>query len=250
MEPGDNSTETWMPKAQWFTTTHWSVILTAGRSDSPQAEAALEKLCRTYWYPLYAYVRRQGFAADDAQDLTQEFFARLLEKNYLGSVERQKGKFRSFLLASLNHFLSNERDRARAAKRGGGKAPISLDELAAEDLFSQEPVSTLSPEKSFEKRWAITLLDQALARVREESESSGKGRLFDRLKVFLAGEAGPRDYAAVAPDLGMTPNAIAVTVHRMRNSYREMVRREIANTVSSPDEIEDEMRHLFSALAE
>src|SRR2546425_494954 len=151
MLPDEQNTETSPAKAHWFTTTHWSVVLMAGQSASPQAEAALERLCRTYWYPLYAYVRRQGHSPQDAQDLTQEFFARLLEKNYLGSVEREKGKFRSFLLAALNHFLANERDRARAAKRGGGKPLISLDDETAEDLYRLEPASNLSPELAFEK---------------------------------------------------------------------------------------------------
>src|SRR5437868_2500654 len=182
--PEEPKTETSAPKAQWFTTTHWSVVIAAGESGSPRAEAALEKLCRTYWYPLYAYVRRQGHGPHDAQDLTQGFFARLLEKNYLGVVEREKGKFRSFLLAALNHFLANERDRMNAAKRGGGKPLISLDDTA-ENLFSLEPASNLSPEMTFEKQWATTLLEQAFSRVREEFVAAGKGPLFDRLKGFL-----------------------------------------------------------------
>lgn len=223
--------------------------MTAGENGSPQAEAALEKLCRTYWYPLYAYVRRQGHGPHDAQDLTQGFFARLLEKNYLGAVEREKGKFRSFLLAALNHFLANERDRVNAAKRGGGKALVSLDDTA-ENLFSLEPVSNLSPEMTFEKRWATTLLEQAFTRVREEFVAAGKAPMFDRLKIFLADEANPGDYAAVAAELGLTANTVAVSVHRLRQRYRELVRSEIANTVASPNEIEDEMRHLFTVLGQ
>jgi DNA-directed RNA polymerase specialized sigma24 family protein len=235
--------------AKWFTTTHWSVVLAAGQDSSAEAAAALESLCRTYWYPLYAYVRRQGYSPHDAQDLTQEFFARLLDKKYLASVEREKGKFRSFLLASLNHFLANERDRMNAAKRGGGKVPISLDETVAEGLYREEPASNLSPEKDFEKRWAIALLDQAFAKVRNEFVIAGKGRIFERLKMFLADGTGSGDYAALTVELGMSANTIAAAVRRMRQRYRELVRAEIANTVASPKEIEDEMHHLFAVLA-
>src|SRR6266404_3200449 len=161
-------------KAEWFTATHWSVVLMAGQASSPQAAEALERLCRTYWYPLYAYVRRQGHAPHDAQDLTQEFFARLLARNYLATVGREKGRFRSFLLAALNHFMADERDRAKAAKRGGGKALISLDEEDAETRYQADMASPLSPDKIFEKRWATTLLEQAFTRLRDESVAGGK----------------------------------------------------------------------------
>ena len=199
---------------------------------------------------LYAYVRRQGHSPHDAQDLTQGFFARLLEKNWVGMADREKGKFRSFLLSLLNHYLGDERDRANAAKRGGGKVLISLDEQTAENLLSQEPASYLSPEREFEKRWATALLQQAMRRLREEFETSGKERTFDHLKLFLEGEASSGDYAAMAAGLGMSANAIAVSVHRLRQRYRELVRIEVANTVGSPDEVEDEMRHLFAVLAQ
>src|SRR5947209_11545063 len=162
-------------KPGWFATTHWSVVLAAGRSDSPEATQALERLCAVYWHPLYAYVRRQGYAPHDAQDLTQEFFARLLARNYLGTVGREKGKFRSFLLAALNHFLADERDRAMAAKRGGGKPLISLDETDAETRYEADMPSQLSPDKSFEKRWATTLLEPAFARLRAEAVAAGNG---------------------------------------------------------------------------
>jgi RNA polymerase sigma-70 factor (ECF subfamily) len=235
--------------AKWFTTTHWSVVLSAGQSASPRAEAALEELCRAYWYPLYAYVRRQGYSSHDAQDLTQEFFARLLQKNYLSAVARDKGKFRSFLLAALKHFLANEFDRATAIKRGGGQVPISLDEQGAEELFSLESPAIISPENAFEKRWAITLLERSLAQVRSEFVGAGKDRIFDQLKMFLTDGAGSGNYAAVANEMGMTANAVAVAVHRLRQRYREVVRAEITHTVAAPEEIEDEMRHLFAVLA-
>jgi RNA polymerase sigma-70 factor (ECF subfamily) len=236
-------------KAEWFTATHWSVVLAAGQSNSPQATAALDKLCRAYWYPLYTYIRRQGSSPHDAQDLTQGFFAQLLEKNCLELADREKGKFRSFLLSALNHFLADQRDRAGAAKRGGGKVFISLDELAAEGLLAQEPATGLSPEEEYEKLWAVTLLQQALVRLREESTRAGRGGMFEELKPFLEGEARSGEYAVVAASLGMTANSIAVTVHRLRQRYRELVRAEIANTVARPEEIEGEVRHLFAALA-
>ncbi len=222
----------------------------AGQTSSSQAADALEKLCRTYWYPLYAYVRRQGQSPHDAQDLTQEFFARLLARNYLGTVGREKGKFRSFLLAALNHFMADERDRARAAKRGGGKALISLDEEDAETRYRADIASPLPPDKIFEKRWATTLLEQAFAKLREESVAAGKGERFDRLKVFLQEGSDPGDYAAIGVELGMAANTVAAAVHRLRDRYRELVRAEIAHTVASPEEIQEEMRHLFSALAQ
>jgi RNA polymerase sigma factor (sigma-70 family) len=237
------------PQPGWFTTTHWSVVLAAGQAASPQSEAALEKLCRAYWYPLYAYVRRQGHSPHDAQDLTQGFFALLLEKNYVGLADREKGKFRSFLLSAVNHYLGDQRDRANALKRGGGKVIISLEEQAAEGRWSQEPATNLSPEKEYEKLWAVTVLQQALIHLRNESYEAGRDKPFEELKMFLEGEARPGDYAAVAAKLGMTPNSVAVTVHRLRQRYRELVRAEIANTVSTADEIDDELRHLFAVLA-
>lgn len=244
----EDAAESPAPKAQWFTTTHWSVVLAAGKASSPPADAALEQLCRKYWLPLYAYVRRRGYSHHDAQDLTQGFFAVLLEKNYLGLASRDKGRFRSFLLTALNHFLGDEADRAHAAKRGGGVTIISLDEQVGEDLLSIEPSSELAPEKEFQKNWAITLLRQGLERLREESRASGKAGIFDTLKPFLEGEASSGEYGAVAVPLGMTANGVAVAVHRLRQRYRELVRAEIAQTVATPEELEDEIRHLFAAL--
>ncbi len=222
----------------------------AGQACSTQAAEALEKLCRTYWYPLYAYVRRQGNSPHDAQDLTQEFFSRLLARNYLGTVGREKGKFRSFLLAALNHFMADERDRARAAKRGGGKVLISLNEDDAETRYQADMASPLPPDKIFEKRWATTLLEQAFAKLREESVAAGKGERFDRLKVFLQEGTDPGDYAAIGLELGIAANTVAAAVHRLRDRYRELVRAEIAHTVAGPEEIQEEMRHLFAVLAQ
>ncbi len=237
-------------KSDWFTVTHWSVVLLAGQTSSPQAMEALEKLCRTYWPPLYAYVRRVGHTPHDAQDLTQEFFARLLQKNYLASVGREKGKFRSFLLAALNHFLADERDRAKAAKRGGGLTLISLDEETAENHYRPDAASQLAPDQIYEKRWATTLLEQAYAKVQEEFIAAGKRGTFEKLKGFLADGTETGDYTVLAGELGMSANTVAVTVRRLRLRYRELVRAEIAHTVASPDEIKDEMRHLFAVLAQ
>ena len=231
-----------------FVTTHWSVVLAARDGVSPQAAQALERLCRTYWFPLYAYVRRQGHGAPDAQDLVQGFFARLLQGNFLENVGPQKGKFRSFLLASLNHFLSDEWDKARAQKRGGGQMLISLDDANAEELYLAEPDSHLTAEEMFEQRWALTLLAQALAQLREEFAAAGKKREFDHLKIFLSTLTGDGGYDAAAAELEMPVATIAVKVHRLRQRYSELIRAEIAQTVGSPAEIEEEMGHLFNAV--
>jgi RNA polymerase sigma-70 factor (ECF subfamily) len=237
-------------KAQWFTTTHWSVVLAAGRADSPEAKDALEKLCRDYWYPLYVYTRRRGYSPHDAQDLVQDFFARFLAKNYLEGVSAERGKFRSFLLASLNHFLANEYDRATAIKRGGGKPTISLDEQTAEERYRLEPVSNLTPAMIFDRRWALDLLDAALRQLRLEFLNSGRDRQFERLKVFLEGDVAHGDYDHAAADLGTTPGAVAMAVRRMRQRYRELVRTEVARTVANIADVETELRHLFAVLAE
>lgn len=231
-----------------FATTHWSVVLAAKQGDAPDARTALEKLCCTYWYPLYAYVRREGYSAPDAQDLTQEFFARLLEKDYLAQVERQKGKFRSFLLAALRHFLSDQRDRARAAKRGGGAEVLSLDAQEAEERYRLEPVDRLDAEKIFERRWAMTLLEQALTRLQDESVVAGKAELFERLRDFVAGESDVSCREA-AVQLGQTESAVKSAVHRLRQRYRELVREEIAHTVADPAEIDAEIRYLIAVIS-
>ena len=231
-----------------FDTTRWSVVATAGDYLSPDAAAALEKLCRAYWYPLYAYIRRKGLAPADAQDVTQEFFCRLIGKNCLASVDRTRGSFRSFLLASVNHLLANEWDKARALKRGGGQQIISLDAEEAEGRYVQEPAALGSAEKAFDRRWALTLLDRALARLRDEFATEGKLAQFDLLKVFLSDVAGDGDYATLAEPLGLEAGAVAVAVHRLRVRYREIVRAEIAQTVATEAELKEEMRHLFASL--
>jgi len=242
------SPDTTAQGASQFTRTHWSVVLLAAQTPSPEAQAALEKLCETYWYPLYAYLRRQGSAPADAQDLTQEFFARFLEKNFLAKVHPTKGKFRSFLLAALKHFTANEWDRVKAEKRGGKHTFISLDEQSAEDRYAFEPVAELGAEGVYEQRWALTVLDQALLRLREDYAAAAKSAQFEELKQFLSSEAAPGVYAGLGSRLQMAPGAVAVAVHRLRQRYGECLRAEIAETLSDPEDVDDEMRHLFSII--
>jgi RNA polymerase sigma-70 factor (ECF subfamily) len=233
-----------------FTPTHWSVVLAAaGHSDSTHARDALEKLCRNYWVPIYAFVRRQGHNPPDAQDLTQEFFARLLEKNYLAGADRTKGRFRSFLLASLKHFLANEWDKANAQKRGGGRVPISIDAAAVETSFGAELADQLTADKIFERRWALALLDQVLRRLRDEYTRDGKEKQFEQLKQTLTEASRSVPYSEIAARLGISEGAVKVAVHRLRQRYRELLRAEIADTVAGADEVEDEIRNLFAALA-
>jgi RNA polymerase sigma-70 factor (ECF subfamily) len=232
-----------------FATTHWSLIVAAREPSSPAARQALALLCEAYWYPLYAYIRRRGHAADEAQDLTQEFFARLLERDLLGAADPADGRFRAFLLAACKHFLANEHDRACALKRGGGRASLSLDLEGAEGRYGREPSHDLTPDKLFERRWALTLLDRVLARLREEFMAKGKAETFDRLRVFLVGDRGAPSHGEVAGELGMTAGAVKVAVHRLRQRYRELLREEIAHTVEGPEQIDEEVRDLFAALA-
>lgn len=231
-----------------FAATSWTNVLAAQQSGSPEAANALEKLCRTYWYPLYAYLRRKGNDPFKAQDLTQEFFFRLIRENYLGAVDRRRGKFRSFLLAALNHFASNQRDYEQAAKRGGRATFISLDDTDAEGRFQKEPASTLSPEKIFERNWFLALFEQARARLQEEQSAAGRGEVFDQLQQFIVQEAEPGEYSAAAAKLGMTSNAVAVTVHRWRERYKILLREEIIRTVADPSEIEEELHRFFTVL--
>ena len=224
------------------------MVLAAGKGASPDADAALASLCQTYWYPLYAFVRRLGHQPADAQDLTQEFFARLLEKQYLRAADPERGRFRSFLLSAVKHFLSKERDRAKAHKRGGGRKVLPLDFEAGESRYSLEPTHEITAEKVYERRWALTLLDQVFARLRDEFDRAGKRNEFDRLKVYLTGGAATLSYRDVAAELGMTEGAVKVAVHRLRRRYRDLVREEIAQTVAGPEDVDEELRHLFAAL--
>jgi RNA polymerase sigma-70 factor (ECF subfamily) len=232
-----------------FATTHWSLVVAAQDLAAPQARAALAELCRAYWYPLYAFIRRQGHDADQAQDLTQEFFARLLEKDGLASVDQAKGRFRSFLLASCRHFLANERDRARTLKRGGDCQFVPIDFQDADGRYGREPGHHETPERLFERRWALALLEQVLARLRSEYEAGGKGRLFERLKGHLTGDSDREQHGQAGAELGLSPGAVKVAVHRLRRRYRDLLREEIARTVDDPDQVEAEIRDLFAALA-
>ncbi len=243
-----DSTGAYGAESAQFTTTHWSVVL-AARQEDDAAAAALETLCRRYWYPLYAFVRRRGYAPADAQDLTQKFFARLLDKGFLRGVDRTKGKFRSFLLATLEHFLANEWRNARAQKRGGSIAFLSLEETAAEEHYLQVPATGLSPEQLFEQQWATALLEQVLARLREEFLATGKETLFESLKIFLTGEKHAGSYGRLAPELGTSEAALKMTVSRMRRRYGELLREEVARTVARPEEVDAELRALFAALS-
>jgi len=236
------------PSAAQFTTTHWSVVIAAGQSDTPQAVEALEKLCGTYWYPIYAYLRRRGHGEQDAQDLAQGFFAQLLERRSIQGVEREKGKFRSFLLASLNYYVADVRDRANAQKRGGGREVFSLDAQAAEERYRLEPVDERSPEKIFEYRWAMALLDQVLARLGQEFAEAGKRELFERLQAFLVEGTGDKTFAELAQEVGMTEEALKKAAQRMRRRYHQLFREEIAQTVASPAEVDEELRHLCAVL--
>ena len=231
-----------------FATTRWSLVVRVKHQDYPsEARRALEELCRIYWYPLYAFVRRQGCNAHDAQDLTQEFFRQLIEKQWLGSVERGRGRFRSFLLVAIRHFLANEWDRARAQKRGGGAEIIALDALTAEQRYALEPADAVTPEKLFERRWALEILNQSLQRLRGEFEASGRGRIFEELKPTLTGDAGA-SYAEIGERLHASESAVKAAAHRLRQRYREVIRAEIAETVEDPTEIDDELEFLFAAL--
>jgi RNA polymerase sigma-70 factor (ECF subfamily) len=236
------------PAARLFVTTHWSLVMAAGNTESPEANEALETLCRIYWYPLYAYVRRKGHSAEDAQDLTQEFFARLLARNYLSVADRNKGKFRSFLLGSLEHFLAREWTKAHAQKRGGGRSNLSLNETDAENRYLIEPSHDWTPKKMFDRRWAITVLDQAMARLRHECMSNRKSDLFNKVECLLSGEKGEASYARIAADLNLSEAALKMAVLRLRRRYGELIRAEIAQTVATPEEAEEELHYLFAVL--
>ena len=237
-----------LPRSPVFVTTHWSLVLTAGDANTTVAHDALAKLCQAYWYPLYAYVRRRGFSPPDAEDLTQEFFARFLEHHWVSDADREKGRFRSFLLSAMNHFLANEWDKARAQKRGGGAPLLPLEFDAAETRYTHEPADNTTPEQHFERRWAMTLLETVVNRLRAEYEADGKAALFAALNPCLVGDRTSQPYGELARALGLTEGAVKSAVHRLRQRYRQLLRDEIAQTVANPGEVEEELHHLIVVL--
>ncbi len=231
-----------------FPATRWSRVVRANDPASPDARAALDEICRDYWFPLYVYVRRWGRNPEDAEDLTQSFFARLLEKDYLASADRDKGKLRTFLLTALKHFLIDEHDKATTLKRGGGQHVISIDAALAEERYALEPKDDASPDRLYEKRWALTLLDNVLATLRAIYAKDGKAELFDTLQPSLAWNAGGERYAELAAALGMKENAVRVAVFRLRRRYGDTLRQQVAETVASPEEVAGELDHLLTVL--
>ena len=243
--PNTDAIPNTLPVAPQFTTTHWSVVLAAQEDSSPAGADALAQLCRAYWYPLYAHVRRRGRGPEDAADLTQEFFAMLLRRNSLAHVGREKGRFRTFLLTSLDYFLHDQSARDYAAKRGGGAALVQLDALDAEQRFALEPSTEETPDKAFDRRWAAALLEQAFARLEVEQAQDLKSELFARLKPFLAREVKPGEYDALAAELGLLPNTIAKAVQRLRRRARDLLLEETAQTLAAAGDAEQELRALF-----
>jgi RNA polymerase sigma factor (sigma-70 family) len=230
-----------------FTTTHWSVVLEA-QGESPAAQQALERLCRIYWRPIYSFLRRQGISADDAQDLTQGFFALLLERRDLRTVRKEKGRLRSYLLSALKHFVADERRRAMAIKRGKGERLIPLEQLRAEEQSGMEPADPLTAERIYERRWASTLLDRVLSRLEDKYRTRGNAALFDSFNQLLADEPGAPSHADIAAQLGMTENAVSQAFYRFRQSYQSLLREEIAHTVATPGDIENELRYLIAVI--
>jgi len=248
MPPDQSNDES--QKAQWFPVTHWTDIVAARHEGSSTAAEALDRLCSTYWYPIYAYIRRKGHSDADAKDIAQGFFFHVLERNLLGSADRTKGKFRSFLLGSLNYFLANLRDFEQAKKRGGGATIISLDDQVGNERYALEPVDNLSPEKLFERRWALDLHAQAVRQLREDYCRQGKEQVFDLLQPFLSDQSDTGDYDALAQALKMTPGAVTTAVNRLRGRYGEFINDEIARTVASPEEIASERRYIREVLCQ
>ena len=232
-----------------FATTHWTVVLAAGQRSTAQSDLALEELCKTYWFPLYAYVRRRGHTKEDAEDLTQAFFARFLAKNYLDGLSAERGWFRAFLLASLKHFLANEWDKSQRQKRGGGVSPLSLDWQTADTQFQVAATKEPSPDKAFDREWAISLLAKVIERLQKECAAEGKAKLFEQLKIFLTAGKGELSHAETAQKLGMDETAVRVTVHRLRKRYRQLLRDEIAQTLADSADVDEEMRALFVAFS-
>jgi DNA-directed RNA polymerase specialized sigma24 family protein len=231
-----------------FNTTHWSVVLNAGKIHSPQTAEALEKLCRAYWQPLYFFARRKGRNDADAKDSTQQFFSTLLQRNDFAGLDPGQGRFRTFLLVSFTNFLANEYDRANALKRGGGQTVVSLDVLSEDQIGQFESSPNALPGPAFDRHWATSVLAQALARLKSEFSTCQKSLQFELLKPYLTAEGAAADYAGMAEKLGVAPASVPVLVHRFRQRYRELVREEVAQTLSSPTELEAEMRHLFEVL--
>lgn len=233
----------------WFATTHWSVVFRAKEGDSREAHEALGRLCQTYWSPIYAYLRRERHSPADAEDLTQSFFAHLLEKEFLDHLHHRQGKFRSFLLTFLKHFLADQRDKVRAQKRGGGQRPISLDALDTVARDACEPADQSTPEQAFERQWARTVLQRAVARLREEYAANGRLELFEQLKDIQPGTHGAVSYAEIGQRLNLAEGSVKSAVHRLRQRHRELLREEIAQTVIRPDEIPEEVRHLMAVVS-
>ncbi len=249
MDTEDSNSETRL-RGTLFTTTHWSVVLAAGQQDSPQAAEALEILCRAYWYPLYVYVRRRGYGVEDAQDLTQQFFVRLLKKGSFRRANPERGKFRTFLLHALQNFLANEWSRAHALKRGGGAVTFSTDVQAAEERYIVEPATLLTPERAYERRWALTLLDRVLAGLRQEYAEAGRARVFDELAELLWGKEASISYAQIGEQLGMKEGAVRGAMHRLRAAFRERLRAEVAQTVIDFGQVDEEMRYLLAVVGQ
>ena len=232
-----------------FATTHWTVVLAAGKRHTPQSDHALEELCRNYWFPLYAYVRRRGHNKEDAEDSVQAFFARFLAKNYLEGLSAERGRFRAFLLASLKNFLTNEWKKSQRLKRGGGGVLLSLDWETADTKFQVASTTEPSPDKAFDREWAVALLARVIEHLRDACAADGKAKQFDHLKVFLTAGKGALSHAAAAQALGVDEGAVRVAVHRLRKRYRELLRAEIAHTLADPAQVDEEMRALFGAFA-
>jgi RNA polymerase sigma-70 factor (ECF subfamily) len=231
-----------------FATTHWGTVFAARDATDSLAHDALSRLCESYWYPLYAFLRRRGHSANDAEDLTQSFLAYLLGKDFLARVQPEHGKFRSFLLTSLTNFVADQRDRAHRHKRGGGQPAISLDAASAEQRYRLEPIEESDPERLYERRWALTILEAALRRLETEATSAGRQELFSKLKPGLVGEQTLNGYAEIGKSLGLSEGAIKVAVHRLRRRFRELFREEISHSLSEPSEIDEEIRFLFRVL--
>ena len=232
-----------------FATTHWTVVLAAGQRHTPQSDQAMESLCRNYWFPLYAYVRRRGHVKEDAEDLVQAFFARFLAKNYLAGLSAERGRFRAFLLAALKNFLVNEWKKSQRLKRGGGEVTLSLDWESADTKFQVAATGEPNPEQAFDREWALALLAKVIERLQAECVTEGKAKLFEQLKVFLAAGKGESAQSEVAKALGMEEGAVRVAVHRLRKRYRQLLRDEIANTLSDPAMVDEELRALFGAFS-